>query len=64
MTEAHINLQDDWAIIEHTLHQEAQQQRTSRLASKKNCQNLVSGLDWTTAKKAAKVLSKQNNSNT
>ena len=26
MTEAHINLQDDWATIEQTLHQEAQQQ--------------------------------------
>ena len=59
MTEAHINLQDDWPTIEQTLHQEAQQQRTSRLASRKNCQSLVSGLDWVTAKKAAKVLSKQ-----
>ena len=59
MTEAHINLQDDWATIEQTLHQEAQQQRTSRIASRKNCQNLVSGLDWTAAKKAAKVLTKQ-----
>ena len=59
MTEAHINLQDDWHTIEQTLHREAQQQRTSRLANRKNCQNLVSGLDWETAKKAAKVLSKQ-----
>ena len=59
MTEAHINLQDDWPTIEQTLHREAQQQRTSRLASRKNCQSLVSGLDWVTAKKAAKVLSKQ-----
>ena len=42
MREAHINMQDDWATIEHTLHQEAQQQRTSRFASKKNCQDLVS----------------------
>ena len=40
-------------------HHEAQQQRTSRFASRKNCQNLVSGLDWTTAKKAAKLLPKQ-----
>ena len=59
MTEAHINLQDDWATIEQTLHREAHQQRTSRIASRKNCQNLVSGLDWTAAKKATKVLSKQ-----
>ena len=59
MTEAHINLRDDWATIEQTLHQEAQQQRTSRIASRKNCQSLVSGLDWTAAKKAAKVLTKQ-----
>ena len=59
MTEAHINMQDDWATIEQTLPLEAQQQRTSRFASRKNGQNLVSGLDWTTAKKAAKLLPKQ-----
>ena len=28
-----INMQDDWATIEQTLHQEAQQQRTSRFAT-------------------------------
>ena len=59
MTEAHINLQDDWPTIERVLHHEAQQQRTSRLASKRNCQNLVSGLDWTIATKAARTLPKQ-----
>ena len=30
MTEAHINLADDWDVVENTLHQEAQQQRTNR----------------------------------
>ena len=30
VTEAHINMHDDWATIEQTLHHEAQQQRTSR----------------------------------
>ena len=59
MTEAHINMQDDWATIEQTLQHEATQQRTSRFASRKNCQNLVSGLDWTTAKRAAKLLPKK-----
>ena len=54
-----LNLHEDWATIEQTLHHEAQQQRTSRLASKKNCQSLVSGLDWTIANKAIKVLPKQ-----
>ena len=57
MTEAHINLLDDWLTIEATLLQELQQQRTSRFAGKKNCQSLVSGLDWEVAKKASKKLS-------
>lgn len=57
MTEAHINLLDDWLTIEATLFQELQQQRTSRFAAKKNCQSLVSGLDWEVAKKANKKLS-------
>ena len=57
MTEAHINLLDDWLIIEATLFQELQQQRTSRFAGEKNCQSLVSCLDWAVAKKASKKLS-------
>ena len=53
----HINLADDWWVAEDTILQEAAQQRTSRFAAKKNCQKLVSGLDWTVARLAQRKLS-------
>ena len=56
MTEAHINLMDDWWVIEATLFREAAQQRTSRFAAKKNCQSVVSGLDWEVSRQAQRKL--------
>ena len=44
--------------VEELLQAEAKQQRQHRFASRRNCQALVSGIDWTTASKATKSLSK------
>ena len=43
-----LHLQQPWWAIERTLTHEAQQQRTSRLASKMHHQDLLTGLDWHT----------------
>ena len=58
MTAAQIDLRQPWWQVEELLHAEARQQRQHRFASRRNCQSLVSGLDWTTASKATKSLTK------
>ena len=54
MTEAQVDLRQPWWQVEELLQAEAKQQRQHRFASRRNCQALVSGIDWTTASKATK----------
>ena len=58
MTEAHVDLRQPWWQVEEAILAEAKQQRQHRFANRRNCQSLVSGIDWTTAKKASKHFSK------
>ena len=50
MTEARIDMRAEWWVLEAAVMKEAQQRR-HRLANKKNCQHLVSGIDWPVAHK-------------
>ena len=54
-----LHLQSPWLQLERTLTQEAQWQRTSRLASKQHYQNLLTGLDWHTYRQVRKQFKQQ-----
>ena len=58
MTEAQMDLRQPWWQVEELLQAEAKQQRQHRFASRRNCQTLVSGIDWTTASKVTKNITK------